>query len=72
MRDNFVLVSILKKTSVTQSLSKVCEENIELNREALISIIDIIITLEKRNITFKSNRNKEFLEEDGNVMYFVN
>ena len=39
---------------------------------ALISIIDIIITLGKRNTAFRGNWNKDFLEKDGNVMYFVN
>jgi len=44
-----------KKTSVTQSLSKAYEEKIERNRAALISIIDIIITLGKRNSAFGVN-----------------
>jgi hypothetical protein len=35
-------------------------------------IIDIIITLGKRNIAFRGNRNKKLLEEDGHYMYFVN
>ena len=72
MRDNFVSVSDLAKLSVTRTKSKTCEEKIELSRVALISIIDFIITLGKRNIAFRGNWNKEHLEEDGNFMCFVN
>ena len=62
----------MEKQSATQSLSKAYEEKIEGNRAASILIIDIIITLGKRNIAFRGNRNKELLEEDGHYMYFVN
>jgi hypothetical protein len=39
---------------------------------ALISIIDLIITLGKRNIKFRCNWNEERLEKDGDFMFFVN
>ena len=38
----------------------------------VITLIDVIITLGKRNIEFRGNWNKETSEEDGNFMLFVN
>jgi hypothetical protein len=73
MRENVDSVSNLEKLSVTRTKSKTYEaEKIERSRVALISIIDFIITLDKRNIAFRGNWNKELLEEDGNFMCFVN
>jgi hypothetical protein len=37
-----------------------------------LSLIDVIITLGKRNIACRGNWNKEAPEDDGNVMFFVN
>jgi hypothetical protein len=72
MRENVDSVSNLEKLSVTRTKSKIYEEKIERSRVALISIINFIITLDKRNIAFRGNWNKELLEEDVNFMCFVN
>ncbi|XP_056017385.1 52 kDa repressor of the inhibitor of the protein kinase-like [Ostrea edulis] len=72
MRDSFLAISNMEKPAVTQSISKARSDKIERNRAALTSIIDIIITLGKRNIAFRGNWNKEISEEDGNFMFFIN
>ena len=42
------------------------------NRASLLFLIDVIITLGKRNIAFRGNWNMGTSEEDGNFMFFVN
>ena len=42
------------------------------DKVCLLSLIDVIITLGKRNIALRGNCNKETSEEDGNFIFFVN
>ncbi|CAC5381162.1 unnamed protein product [Mytilus coruscus] len=69
-----LLLSVSDETrpSIVQSISKAYSDKVEKNRASLLSLIDVIITLGKRNIALRGNWNKEISEEDGNFMYFVN
>ena len=60
-----------KSPSVLKSRSQAYKDNIEKNRASILSIINIIIVLGKRNIAFRGNWNKE-TSEDRNFMFFVN
>jgi hypothetical protein len=65
-------VSDQTKPSIVQSISKAYNGKVEKNRASLLSLIDVIITLGNRNISFRGNWNKETTEDDGHVMFFVN
>ena len=67
-----LFVSDQTQPSIVQSTSKAYSDKVEKNRASLLSLIDVIITLCKRNIAFRGNWNKEASEEDGNCMFFVN
>ena len=65
-------VSDQTQPSIVQSTSKAYSDKVEKNRASLLSLIDVIITLGKRNIACRGIWNKEAPEEVGNVMFFVN
>jgi hypothetical protein len=71
---NSILLSVSdqNKPSIVQSISKAYIDKVEINRASLLSLIDVVITLGKRNIAFRRNWNKETSEEGGNFMFFVN
>lgn len=64
-------VSDQTKPSIVQSISKAYSDKVEKNRAKLLSLIDVIITLAKRNIAFRGSWNKDTSEEDGNFMFFI-
>ena len=72
MADNFLYVCTGSREDIQTSISMAYKEKIEKNRASLESIIDVILTLAKRNIALRGNWDTETHEEDGNFQFFVN
>ncbi|KAJ8308416.1 hypothetical protein KUTeg_013290 [Tegillarca granosa] len=68
----FLLCTEESKPNIKEYLSSAYKEKIEGNRAALLSIIDIVLALAKRNIPFRGNWIKEKQAEDGNFNFFIN
>lgn len=58
-----------QQKSINSVLSKAYEEKVNQNCNALLSILDIIIQLSKRNIALRGSRTGE--NEDGNFSHFL-
>lgn len=57
---------------ISSCLSEAHKKQVKQNREILISIIDLVIVLGKRNISFRGHTwNKETKREDGNFDFFL-
>ena len=69
--DNFISVSKQTTPSIQQSISDTYRRKIEQNRAALLSIIDIIVTLGRRGISLRGTWDKTISKEDGNFLHFV-
>ncbi|CAC5377290.1 unnamed protein product [Mytilus coruscus] len=69
--DNLIMVSNESKPDICSSLSKAYENKVVRNRQILLAIIDVIVSLRQRNITLRGNWDKELKKEDGNFQYFV-
>jgi hypothetical protein len=49
---------------IVQSTNKAYSDKVEKNKASLLSLIDVIITLGKRNIAFRGNWNEATSEAD--------
>ena len=61
-----------ERKNVYSFLSTAYKEKIERNRKILLSIVDVIVTLGKRNIGLRGSWDKVKKKEDGNFQFFVN
>ena len=60
-----------KAKDIRSCLSDAYAKNLQEEKEILLSIIDIVVALEKRNIPFRGHTwNKETKREDGNFDFF--
>ena len=55
----------------TAFLAQPTKKKIERNRKVLLSIVDVIVTLGKRNIGLRGSWDKVKKKEDGNSQFFV-
>ena len=60
-----------ERKDVYSFLSTAYKEKIERNRKILLSIVDVIVTLGKRNIGLRGSWDKVKKKEDGNFQFFV-
>ncbi|KAK5868034.1 hypothetical protein PBY51_012481 [Eleginops maclovinus] len=70
LAENFMLITQGQKKDIQSVISKQYDDKVMANRKALLSIIDIIVCLGKRNVPFRGNW--EGSSENGNFNYFVN
>ncbi len=65
-------LSIIEGTSqdINSCLSEAHKRALKENIDTLMSIIDVVIALGKRNIPFRGNWDKESKREDGNLNFF--
>ena len=71
-RQNFyVYVTPKKEKMFTAFLAQSTKKKIERNRNILLSIVDVIVTLGKRNIGLRGSWDKVKKKEDGNFQFFV-
>ena len=68
--DEFLQVCNQKKKHITKFMSQAYAQKIERNRAALLSILDVIISLEKKGVPLRGNWCKEKKEEDSNFTFF--
>jgi hypothetical protein len=59
-------------TDIHARIAKQVAERQVHTSKGILSIIDIILALGQRGITFRGNWNKEEKAEDGNLTFFVN
>ncbi len=66
-------LSIIEGTSqdIHSCLSEAHKRALKENRDTLMSIIDVVIALGKRNIPFRGNWDKESKRKDGNFDFFI-
>ena len=69
--DKFLQVCHQKKKSTTEFMSQTYAQKIESNRAALLCILDVIISLAKREIPQRGNWCREKKEEDSNFIFFL-
>ncbi|CAG2222785.1 unnamed protein product [Mytilus edulis] len=69
--DNLIMVSNESKPDICSSISKAYENKIVRNRQILLAIIDVIVSLGQRNIALRETGIRKLKKEDGNFQYFV-
>ena len=69
--ENFMLVTRREKESIKESLNRSYSENVQKNRDALCSILDVVILLAKRGIAFRGRSDKSAKKDNGNFEYFI-
>lgn len=68
---DFLAICKAEKKSITEHLSQAYHERVERNRKALLSILDVIISLSRRGIPLRGSWDKDTCEEDSNFNFFV-
>ena len=69
---SFLEIAFGHSRDIQSSLSKAYEDKIKRNRAILLSIIDVVIVLGKRNVPFRGhNWDKTTHREDGNFDFFL-
>ena len=69
LAENVLSVAQGQQKSINSVLSDAYAEKVEMNRKALLSILDVVINLSKRNIALRGNWTGE--SEDGNFNNFL-
>ena len=69
--DEFLQICNQKKKPIIEFMSQEYAQKIEKNRAALLSILDVIISLAQRGVPLRGNWCKEKKEEDSNFTFFL-
>ncbi|XP_028516933.1 uncharacterized protein LOC114575707 [Exaiptasia diaphana] len=69
--ENFMLVTRKEKESIKESLNRSYSDRVQKNRDALCSILDVVILLAKRGIPFRGRWDKSAKRDNGNFEYFI-
>lgn len=69
--EDFLAICNAEKKSINEHLSQAYHDKVEMNRKALMSILDVIISLSTRGIPLRGRWLKESHEEDSNFNFFV-
>ncbi len=70
--DAFINISDRNQPSILENISQAYQNRVEENRARLLSILDVVIVLGKRNIAFRGKFAAKLGIEDGNFNFFIN
>lgn len=69
--EDFLKICNTEKKSINEHISQAYQDKVEHNRNALLSILDVIISLSSRGIALRGHWDKDTQSEDSNFNFFI-